>query len=221
MPTADAITRVLATMANELAWLAMAWHVAILGAVVAIVGGWRPSSRVACILLTAPIMSVAVASVAYGNWFNAISFGLLAFVLAVAGERLPEPKIERGPAWAVAAGCASIVFGLAYPHFVEGSWIRAVAAAPVGVVPCPTLAFVAGAVIAAGRFRSRAIPLLLVLWVGFYSWFGVRQLGVTLDVGLGAALLGLVAVFVHNDARIAHELRDVHRRPHRLRSHPG
>ena len=209
MPTAQAITQVLATAANELAWVAMAWHVVILGALIAIVRGWRPSSRVACILLTAPIMSVAVASIAYGNVFNAISFGLLAFMLAVVGERLPQPHVERGPTWAVVAGCALLVFGLAYPHFVVGSWVRAIAAAPVGVVPCPTLAFVAGAVIVAGGFGSRVVPLILALWVGFYSWFGVRQLGVTLDLGLGMALVGLVAVFVRNDTA-AHEIAPGH-----------
>ena len=115
--------------------------------------------------------------------------------------------LERGPAWSVLTGAAVMVFGLAYPHFVTGSWLRILAAAPIGIVPCPTLAFVAGAVILAGGFASRAIPLVLVLWVGFYAWFGVRQLGVTLDLGLVAALLGLIAVFVRNDASAHHTAR--------------
>jgi hypothetical protein len=205
MPTTESITRVLAAMANDLAWLAVAWHVVILGALVAILCGWRPASRVACILLTSPIMSVALASIAYGNLFNAISFGLLAFVLAVLGEGLPQRHVERGPMWSVLVGCALMTFGLAYPHFVEGSWIRVMAAAPLGVVPCPTLAFVAGAVIVAAGFASRAIPLLFMIWVGFYSWFGVRHLGVTLDLGLGVALLALIAVFVRNDMGVRAE----------------
>jgi hypothetical protein len=202
MPTPEEITRVLAIMASELAWLAIAWHVVIAGALAAILRGWRPSSRIASILMTAPIMSVALASIAYGNVFNALSFGLLAFVLAVLAGGLTQRQIERGPTWSLFVGGAVMAFGLGYPHFVEGSWVRVIAAAPVGVVPCPTLAFVAGAVIVAGGFASRAIPLLLVIWVGFYSWFGVRQLGVTLDLGLGVALLGLVAVFVRNDATV-------------------
>lgn len=194
MPTADAITSLLAMMATELAWLAIAWHVVAAGAAIALVRGWRPSPRVACILLTAPIMSVAVASFAYGNLFNAISFAVLAVVLAVLGDGLTQPRVVRGPAWTAWLGVASIAFGLVYPHFVAGSWLRAFAAAPVGVVPCPTIAVVAGAVILAGGFGSRAIPAVLATWVAFYAWFGIGKLGVMLDVGLLVALLGLVAV---------------------------
>lgn len=200
MPTAEAITRVLAAMGTELAWLAIAWHVAIALASIALLRGWRPSPRISCVLLSAPIMSVAVASFVYGNVFNAISFGLLAFVLAVLGEGLTHRHLERGPAWSMWTGIALIAFGLLYPHFVEGPWPRVLAAAPVGVVPCPTIAFVAGAVILAGGFGSRVIPSVLAVWVAFYAWFGISQLGVTLDLGLLVALLGLVAVFVRNCA---------------------
>ena len=191
MPTADAITRMLGTTANELAWLAIAWHVAVVGALLALLLGWRPSKRVACILLTAPIVSVAAASFSYGNLFNAISFGVLALVMAVIGEALPHTGVERAPAWRVVVGGSLMVFGAIYPHFVEGSWFHVLIAAPIGVVPCPTLAFVAGVAIIAGGFGSRAIPLLLLVWVGFYAWFGVLHLGVTLDLGLGVALLAL------------------------------
>lgn len=200
MPAAEDITRLLATMANELALVAIAWHVVIAGALIAIVRGWRPSSRVACILLTAPIMSVGLASLAYGNLFNAISFGLLACLLAVLGKGLTQQHVGRGPAWSMWTGIALIVFGLVYPHFVDGPWYRILAAAPIGVVPCPTLAFVCGAVMLADGFASRAIPVVLAVWVAFYARIGILELGVTLDFGLAVALLGLVAVLVHNEA---------------------
>lgn len=194
MPTPEAITRLLATMAHELAWLAIGWHVAILGALAALVLGRRPSRRTACVLLAAPLASVALASVAYGNAFNAISFSALALLLAVVGGGLADARASRGPTWTVVAGWAAMAFGLAYPHFVEGSWVRVLAAAPLGVVPCPTLAFVAGATIVAGGFGSLVVPAALALWVAFYAWFGVARLGVTLDLGLAVAFLGLLGV---------------------------
>lgn len=194
MPTPEAITRLLATMAHELAWLAIAWHVAILGALAALLAGWRPSRRTACILLAAPVLSVALTSIAYGNAFNAISFAILAVVLTVVGGGLADTRAQPGPRWTLVAGCAAIAFGLAYPHFVEGSWIRVVAAAPLGVVPCPTLALVAGGAIVAGGLGSRAVPAVLALWIAFYAWFGVARLGVTLDLGLAVPFFGLLGV---------------------------
>ncbi|HET9992288.1 MAG TPA: hypothetical protein VFQ65_27340 [Kofleriaceae bacterium] len=187
-------------MANELALVAIAWHVVIALALVVMLRGWRPSARVTCVVLTAPILSVGLASLAYGNAFNAISFMLLALVLAVLGDGLMAPHGGRGPSWTTWAGVAAMAFGLVYPHFVDGPWYRVLAAAPLGVVPCPTLSFVGGAVIVAGGFGSRAIPLVLAVWVAFYALFGIVQLGVTLDVGLLVAMVGLVAVLVHNAA---------------------
>ena len=198
MPTPEQITRLLATMASALAPLAIAWHVAIAAALIAVARGWRPSPRFACILLVAPLISVAFASFVYGNAFNASSFLLLALLVAVLGEGLTHSRVERGPSWSTWLGIAAMTFGLVYPHFVDGPWYRVLAAAPIGVVPCPTLAFVAGAALLAGGFASRAIPALLAVWVAFYAWFGIVQLGVLLDVGLLGALFGLVATLVHN-----------------------
>lgn len=200
MPAAEVITGTLATMANQLALVAIAWHLVIAAALIAVLRGWRPSARVTCIVLTAPILSVGLASLAYGNTFNAISFMLLALVLAVLGDGLTALHVARGPSWSTWLGVAAMAFGIVYPHFVDGPWYRALAVAPLGVVPCPTLSFVAGAVIVAGGFGSRAIPLVLAVWVAFYALFGIVQLGVTLDVGLLVAMVGLVAVLVHNAA---------------------
>lgn len=137
---------------------------------------------------------MAGAAALYGNAFNAISFAILAIALAVVAGRADNSRVARGPAWTLMVGGAAIGFGLVYPHFVEGSWVRVLAAAPVGIVPCPTLAMVAGIAIIAGGFGSRVVPAVLALWVAFYAWFGVVRLGVTLDVGLGVAFLGLLGV---------------------------
>jgi len=192
MPSSSEILELLATMTHELAWVAIAWHVAIAAIALALLAGWRPSPRTGALLLVAPAVSVALAALAYGNPFNALAFGGLAVALALASGTAREISVVRP--WAAALGGALIAFGWGYPHFVAGPWYRMIYAAPVGIVPCPTLAVLAGFVLIAGGFRSRAITAVLAVWTAFYAAFGMFRLGVVLDAGLGVAMVGLVAV---------------------------
>ena len=192
MPTSTALLDALTKMASDLAPLAIIWHFAIAAAALAALAGWRPSERIAGTLLSAPVLSVALVSFAYGNAFNAISFGGLALALAILGDGRMEPHVHHGPPWTEWLGAALIGYGLVYPHF--GPWW----ASPIGVVPCPTLAVVTGAMLVLGGLRSRAIPVLLASWTLFYAGFGIVQLGVWLDVGLLAATAGACALAVFN-----------------------
>lgn len=198
MPSPAEIVRLLHAQANGLAWLAIAWHAVILVGVVAVTAGWRPSSRTGIFLLVTPALSVSAAAFAYANPFNGISFGLLAVVLTILGATHRRDAFEAGPVWAIVLGGALVVYGWCYPAFTGIPWYRPLYAAPVGVVPCPTLAVIAGVALVAGGFGSRAIPALLALWTGFYAMFGIFRLGVVMDAGLLLASVGLVFLLVHN-----------------------
>ena len=147
MPPASEILEQLAAMSSTLAPLAAAWHVAIIAIAAAIVAGWRPTQLVFATLLLAPlVLSVASLALAFGNAFNGASFALLALGMLVLGGRLSDERaVTRGPLWTTLLGGALILFGACYPHFVAGPWYLVPAAAPVGIVPCPTLAVLAGA----------------------------------------------------------------------------
>lgn len=204
----EEILGTLATITNELTTVAVGWHLAIGAALVALWCGWRPSARLGLLLIVAPIVSVAIVSFGYGNAFNGISFGVLALVLAtIAGASSAVPAASGAP-WSTALGVLMIGFGATYPHFVEDAWYRALYAAPVGLVPCPTLAVVAGFTLVAGGFVGRAASAVIAAWTLFYALFGVARLGVILDTGLIVAAGGLIALALH-DVRI-HSRRGAH-----------
>ena len=201
MPASTQIHEQLAAMSTAFAPLAAAWHVAILAVVAAILAGWRPSKMVFATLLLAPLtLSVGSLAIAFGNDFNGVSFALLTLALFVIGSRFSDDvAVVRGPVWSSVLGVALILFGVGYPHFVDGPWYAALATAPVGVVPCPTLAVLAGATLVGGGLGSRALPVVLALWCGCYAAFGILRLGVTVDVGLLVALVGLIAIELRRD----------------------
>ena len=196
MPSSAELLRSVFTIANALVPVAIAWHIAIAVALVAIVAGWRPSVRVALVLVAAPALSVSICSFAYGNPFNGISLAVLAALFAAFARATRAGEIARHARWSAWLGAALIAFGIVYPHFVTGSWLRYVYAAPVGVLPCPTLSLIAGFTLLAGGFRGRAVSAVLAAWTAFYAVFGITRLGVTIDAALVAATVGLLAVSV-------------------------
>lgn len=202
MPSAAEILGLLGRMTSELVWLAAAWHGVVIVAVAAAWDGWRPSNRVAIYALLSLPASVSIAAFAYGNAFNGLMFALLAVALAVAA-RGARPALVAGSsyAWPRWLGAASLVFGLLYPHFVAGPWYRSAYAAPLGVVPCPTLAAIAGVVLLANGLGTRAVPALVASWAAFYAVFGIVRLGVTIDLGLLVVAVALAAHAVRLDHR--------------------
>ena len=198
MPSSGDILERLMAAATGMTPLAFGWHLVIVIVGIAMLRGWRPPARSAAVLLIAPALSVFIVSAAYASWFNAGSFLLLAVVLLLATRELVEPWQVRGSTWSLLLGSALVAFGLVYPHFVEGAWYRSLYAAPTGVVPCPTLAILAGGTLVTGASGSRAVPAVLAAWTAFYAAFGIGKLGVVLDVGLLAATFGLAVLAVRN-----------------------
>ena len=83
------------------------------------------------------------------------------------------------------------VFALIYPHFLDGATWRYAYAAPLGLLPCPTLAFLIAVSLMVRGFESRAWISVLAPLGAIYGVIGVFTLGVTIDWALlaGAALL--------------------------------
>ncbi len=196
MPHADEILRGLARIADGYLPLAALWHLAIAAALVALgVGAWRPSRRVGAAALVLPLASVSALAWAAHNPFNGAIFAAAGLALGGLATGLGPEPVRRGPGWAAALGGASIAYAWVYPHFLEGrpAWVYLVAA-PVGLVPCPTLAMTLGFALLGGGFQSRAWALALGAMGVFYALFGMLRLGVWLDVGLLASAVGLCAL---------------------------
>ncbi len=195
MPSSAQIIGQLAEVTNQWIALSIAWHLVIAGILVALVVGWRPGRRAAGLLLTTLCASVAAIAWLAGNPFNGAMFTALTVALGMIALRL-EPLRVRSPAplWSLIAGALLLGFGLVYPHFLARPAVLYLVAAPVGVVPCPSLAVVAGFTLLAGGLESRAWSWLVVAAAAFYAAFGVWRLGVLLDAGLLAGAIAL-AVF--------------------------
>ncbi|MBD3413944.1 MAG: hypothetical protein GF421_05885 [Candidatus Aminicenantes bacterium] len=194
MPTPTEILNGLALTANEMTALAVVWHVFAALAIIGIIFGWRPSRKTGASLSALPLLSVSVLAWIYSNPFNGTVFLLFAVVLIIIGLRMPHEKIQKAPTWALIFGALMIVFGWIYPHFLEGgSWFKYLYAAPLGLIPCPTLSFTIGFALIANGFSSRAWSIILAAIGAFYGIFGAFRLGVHIDfVLLAGSLLLLI-----------------------------
>jgi hypothetical protein len=194
MPTSTEILEGLASIANDMFVLAIAWHVVVALAAIGIILGWRPSKKIGASLLAIPLLSVGILAWIYKNPFNGTVFVLFAITLAIIGLRMPNEKTQKAPVWSLIFGILMILFGWFYPHFLEdGTWLNYLYAAPMGLIPCPTLSFTIGFAMLANGFSSRVWTIFLVIIGVFYSLFGSLRLGVHLDfVLLAGSLLLLI-----------------------------
>lgn len=198
MPSPEQILASLTAIANQWWWVATAWHVYFAVIVIGLLLGVRPSKRIAGVLLALPLLSVSLFAWVGANPFNGLVLGLVGIALAVLAFRLPDERIEIGPPWAVVAGSLMFLFGWVYPHFLDTFPAFAyLYAAPVGLVPCPTLSIVIGVALVVGGFDARVWTTVLGITGVFYGVFGALRLGVTIDlVLLVGALLALLVVYL-------------------------
>lgn len=112
-------------------------------------------------------------------------FLVIAFGLGLAGSRVPNTPTSINRKWTIPLGVCILIYALVYPHFLVSKtpWLYLVAA-PVGLVPCPTLSLVLGFGLILNGFHSRAWKLVAAAAGFFYSLFGIFILGVWLDAGL-------------------------------------
>ncbi|MBE7452106.1 MAG: hypothetical protein HS111_25455 [Kofleriaceae bacterium] len=196
MPSSAEILAGLAAIANQGLWIAFAWHLILGTALYALTRGWCPSRRLAGVLIAPLLVSVSAFAFAFGNPFNGAVFAGGAAALVALALVADERPVRHGPRWSWWGGLAMLAFGWVYPHFLSAHPITYLYAAPVGLVPCPTLSIAIGLALLSGGLGSRAWTLTLAGLGLFYGLFGVLRLGVLLDLGLvaGATILAVVAV---------------------------
>jgi len=200
MPSATEILDGLSAIANQATGIAVAWHIVIAIAPVALASGWRPLQHQARLLIGTPLVSVAALAFAFGNPFNGWVFAVSVLALTALAKNRDRRPVARGAAWTRGIAVATIAFGWLYPHFLKGSATAYLYASPVGLVPCPTLAVAIGFALLGNGLGSRVWSLTLAALGLFYGLFGVLRLGVFLDVGLVGGALALAAVAFHSPA---------------------
>jgi hypothetical protein len=220
MPSIDDILVGLTSIANGWRSVAIAWHLALAVSVLAVLAGWRPSARVAGYLLASPFLSVMAAAIVTGNTFNGTAFAALFLILVFVVSRLSREPVRFGSPGGVIAGALLVAFGWGYPHFLEtDGWTAYAYAAPLGLLPCPTLSAVMGITLVFGQLGSRAWAFTLATAGLVYGAIGTFVLGVILDYGLlVGALLTTVAGVETRSASSSPELvpSSLARRPHCL-----
>lgn len=213
MPSSSEILGNLALLSNSYMWLAVIWHLAIYAVLAR--KGWRPRQRHAAQLLLLPLLSVSILAWLHGNPFNGLVFLVGIFVFGLISFHLPNRPVTLTRKWTFPLGLGVLIYALAYPHFlVTDSALVYFIAAPLGIVPCPTLSLVLGFGLIFGGFHSRIWSLAAASIGLFYALFGIFRLGVWLDVGLLLASLGLATV-----AATQHELSNQVLEPGNKRLH--
>jgi hypothetical protein len=198
MPNVEVLLLQLAEIAAGHWPLATVWHLATAVVLVATIVGWRPSRRWAGLLVTTPLLSVALLAFLHGNPFNGAVFVLLTLVLAVTARGLGRERVALPGLPGVLAAAIMLGFAWVYPHFVPSDAPLAVLyATPLGLLPCPTLALVIGLTFLWQGFGSGRWSAVVSIAGLFYGLFGALRLGVQIDHVLtaGATLLGATALF--------------------------
>lgn len=193
MPTPDEILGGLLTIANSWKPIAVLWHAYFAFLAGALLLGWRPSARQVGALLIPPIASVSLLAWIGGNPFNGSAFVLLSLVLALLLPGVPtgQARVAELP-WSVLGGLL-FAFAWVYPHFLDAEPGYAyLYAAPLGLIPCPTLSMAVGIALVFRGLDSRAWSVALIAAAVFYGVFGSLYLGVGIDwilAGGGLCLL--------------------------------
>ncbi|MCM3881981.1 MAG: hypothetical protein ND807_17875 [Vicinamibacterales bacterium] len=192
MPTSSELLDGLAETATRWQPFAIAWHLAIGALLLALVRGWL-SRRVLGFAVTLSFISVAIFALVQGNAFNTAMFAVIAVASANAARRLGKDAAVRALNLYAWIGVGLVAFGWCYPHFLEGwGWHRYLYAAPLGLLPCPTLSMAIGLTLIAGLSECRSWAGALAATGSFYGFFGVAVLGVPIDLALlaGSVVLG-------------------------------
>jgi len=193
MPDRSEILAGLSLIANRAEVVAIFWHaaLAVLGAATLL--GRPPSRRLLTLGLSAPLASVALCALYYGNPFNAGVFGVSTLAAALLALRAATGPLSAASGWTQVLGGTLVVFGWIYPHFLQGPALKYLYAAPLGVIPCPTLSAVIGITLLGNGLVAGSWSRLLASLGALYAVFGALRLGVTIDLVLLAGAFGLFA----------------------------
>lgn len=193
MPSASEIIKALALLANKYTIVAIAWHaVFVLFLLLLLFAKRKPSNHFAGYFLTLPLFSASIFAWQIGNLFNGILFLITGALLLFLTAKSNTDRVSvNSNIWLRTIGAIIFLSGFFYPHFLEQDLWSYLYAAPVGLVPCPTLLTITGLVLVFNTSQLKLWFVVLTLVDFFYGVFGVMKLNVYLDLILiaGAILL--------------------------------
>jgi hypothetical protein len=199
MPSASEILAGLERVARDFFVFAVLWHGLVAAFLGALASGWWPSRRTYAALLALPLLSVSLFSWSGDGNFNGLVFAALAAIAGLLGASAPVGAVELGSRWARGLGGTLVGFAWIYPHFLpSGQPWAYLYGAPMGLVPCATLALVLGLALIGGLPGGLSWSLVLAGGALFYGAFGLAYLGVLIDAMLLFGAVALVAEALHS-----------------------
>lgn len=197
MPNKEEILNGLQTIVNNYTALAIIWHVIFYILLAVLLFVWRPSNKLLALIISLPVLSVAILAWVTGNPFNGLLFTVLTVLIIIFGLKTTTDTISTSQASFMIAGIVMISFGIIYPHFITAdTFLKYLYASPAGLIPCPTLSVIIGLLLIYNGLASQSITLTLIVFGLFYGIFGVLKLGVYLDIFLVFGTLALLTKYV-------------------------
>jgi len=194
MIKSEDILKGLQSIVNDYASFAIIWHGLFYLLIAALILKWQPSNKLFGLMLTLPILSVAVFAWISGNPFNGSIFSITAILLIFFGFKANNQAIDYSQLTFIIAGILMILFGLIYPHFISpDSPLKYLYASPAGLIPCPTLSVIIGFLLLYNGFGSQPLTITFIILGLFYGIFGVLKLAVYLDLFL---LFGTITLLI-------------------------
>ena len=195
MPSAGEILKALTLLANKYMPAAILWHaVLLLFLLLLLFAKQKPSNHFAGYFLSLPLFSVSIFAWQTGNLFNGVLFSIAGFLLLFFTAKKKNEIITVNPnIWLRVTGMIIFLSGFFYPHFLQQDFWVYLYAAPVGLVPCPTLLAITGLVLMFDTRQSKSWFAVMIFVDIFYGLFGVVKLNVNLDLIL---IAGAIALFL-------------------------
>jgi hypothetical protein len=184
----------LQSIVNDYSTVAIIWHAVFYILIAAFIAKWEPSNKIFGLIISLPLLSVAILAWTTGNPFNGTMFSIATILILIFGLKANSQPINYSQLTFMIAGILMIIFGLIYPHFIKpDSILKYLYASPAGLIPCPTLSIIIGFLLLYNGFGSQPITLTLIVLGLFYGIFGVLKLAVYLDLFL---LFGTITLLI-------------------------
>jgi len=185
MPSPELILDGLSKVSNNYSILAVIHHVWIVIFLISLLLGLRLQNKIVSMILLMPMLSVSALAFLNSNPFNGIVFLFSSVLLSIFALSEKSEKIEFNSLMNTIAGTLFLLFGLVYPHFINGGdWYEYLYKSPIGLIPCPSLLVLTGTTLLYKGFLNRKWMFTLSALGLFYGIFGVLRLDVKIDVVL-------------------------------------
>lgn len=180
------ILNYLEMVANYSLWINFSMHIVSLIALFLILVETKENLRpwIFQAAVSILLLSVTINALVFGNYFHAVTFGILALTalvqLFVKRETIQITKNK----WIMAIALFFIFMGLWYPEFVDKNALMLLVVSPIGVIPCPTLLTTLGLLTLILPSVNKFQYLITIIMGIVYGVIGVFIFKVYLDITL-------------------------------------